>query len=212
MARKDTGSEAMNGEGKIVTASEDEVSKYSKPAADVAPDAQREEPPADEDELTTLRRERDEYKDKYLRAQAECANTSRRLNQQHAKSLKLAGMGLARALLPLADNFHRTLDNLSARESDDPILAGVRLIAEELDKTLRDHGVVPIEAAGQPFDPFLHEAMMQDFDTEAPAGTVTQELVRGYMMNEHVLRPAKVAVAADRSESNSPEANSDLAE
>ena len=204
MASDDTDSKAIDGESKIVTASDEEVARFAGPSPRPENDKGQEPGPRDEDESTRLCRERDEFKDKYLRAQAECANTSRRLHQQHAKSLKLAGMGLARALLPVVDNFHRTLDSLGASESDDPILEGVRLIAEEFDKTLRDHGVVPIEATGHVFDPVLHEALMQDFETDAPAGTVSQELERGYKMNDHVLRPAKVAVAARK-----PEADSD---
>lgn len=212
MASDDNDSKAADGEGKVVTASDDEVLKYAQPSSRPENNEDQKNAPQDEDDLSGLRRERDEYKDKYLRAQAECANTSRRLHQQHAKSLKLAGMGLARALLPVVDNFHRTLDSLSAKESDDPILEGIRLIAADLDKTLRDHGVVPIEATGSPFNPALHEALMQDFETDAPVGTVTQELERGYMMSDYVLRPAKVAVAARKPESDSESSSPDAKE
>ena len=63
-------------------------------------------------------------------------------------------------------------------------------------KALKDHGVTPIEAMGAAFDPMKHEAMLQDFQTDAPPGVVSQEFQRGYCMRDRVLRPAKVAVAA----------------
>lgn len=135
-----------------------------------------------------------EYRDKWLRAQAECANISKRLRQEYSESLKMAGMGLARSLLPVLDSFDRTLSSLGDSGSDDPVAQGVRLISDQLTKTLRDHGIKPIEAVGKTFDPSLHEALMQDRESDVPPNTVTQELERGYTMNDRVLRPSKVAV------------------
>ncbi len=178
---------------KIAVASAEDVARFA--AADQAADAAPPDPDAKED-LDQVRAQRDEFHDKYLRAQAECANISRRLSQDNAESLKRAGMALARALLPCLDNFHRTLDNLDASKKDDPIIEGVDLIAAEFEKVLRDHGVAPIEAIGRPFDPALHQAMMQDHESDAPAGTVTRELEPGYMMHGRVLRHSKVVVSA----------------
>lgn len=183
---------------KIAVASDDEVAQYGR-ASDATPSP--EEAGADRaDETVRLRAECDEYRDKYLRAQAECANVSKRLTQQHAQSLKLAGMSLARALLPCLDNFHRTLDNIDADKAEDPIIAGVKLVAAEMEKVLQEHGVSPIVALGRPFDPALHQAMMQDVESDAPPETVTAELERGYMMHDRVLRPSKVVVSAKPSD------------
>jgi molecular chaperone GrpE len=131
-----------------------------------------------------------------LRAQAECANITKRLTQDRAEAVKLAGMGLARALLAVLDNFERTLANLREAHAEDPVIAGVKLIADQLAKVLKDHGVEPIESVGKPFDPMYHEALMHDRQAEAPPGTITQELERGYTMHGRVLRHAKVAVGA----------------
>lgn len=155
------------------------------------------DPSAAEDPQDQLRRERDDFKDKYLRAQAETVNTSRRLHQQHANAMKMAAMDLARELLPVVDNLERTIANLEHLPSDDPVTKGVRLIADDFGKILKHHGVVPIEAVGKPFDPTMHEALMHDQNTTAPPGTVTRELERGYMMYDRVLRPARVAISAD---------------
>lgn len=190
---------------KIVAPSQEEVARY-------APESEKEDNGSEghressdvvesiEERVTALTSERDELKDKLLRSQAECANISKRLHQQHAEALKLAGMNLARSLLPVLDSFERTFSALEEASKDDPVVQGVKLIADEFEKAFREHGIVPIEAEGQSFDPTQHEAMMQDHETDLPPGTVTQELQRGYVMQGRVLRPAKVAVAAQKPE------------
>ncbi len=155
--------------------------------------------------LDALRTERDQLKDKLLRAQAECANISKRLHQQHGEALKLAGMGLARELLPIVDNFERSLEGMTAEHEKDSVIAGIKLIADQLVKVLRDHGVEPIEAVGKPFDPTYHEALMSDPASDLPPGTVTSELQRGYTMHGRVLRPARVTVAAEPAEQSQQE-------
>jgi molecular chaperone GrpE len=173
---------------KIATPSDEEVAQYS--------DRQDPAGPRD-DSLSQLQRERDEYKDKMQRAQAECANIAKRLHQQHAESLKLSGMSLARDILPVLDNFERTLANLKDAHAEDPVIAGVKLVADQLTKVLKDHGVEPIEAIGKQFDPSIHEALLHDRQSEELPGTVTQEFERGYRMHDRVLRHSKVAVAAE---------------
>ncbi|MBI5765441.1 MAG: nucleotide exchange factor GrpE [Planctomycetes bacterium] len=171
--------------------SADDVAKFAKVEA---------APAAPVDPLAALTRERDELKDRLLRAQAEQANIVKRLNQQHGDAIKYAQMGLARSILTVHDNLERTLASLKNAKPDDPVVAGVRLIVEQLEKLLRDHGVSSIESIGQPFDPMLHEAMLHDRQSDKPAGTVTQEFERGYRLHDRVLRHAKVAVAADEAE------------
>ncbi len=159
--------------------------------------------------VESLRAQLEEYKDKALRAQAECANIAKRLHQQHADTLKYAASGLARALLPVIDNFRRTLQSMDESKAEPALVEGVRLIAEQFSKILREQGIEPIEAVGAPFDPMLHEAMMQDAESDQPAGTVTQELERGYKIHDRVLRPAKVAVAVGQEPTASEGRDSD---
>lgn len=154
--------------------------------------------PTPQGELETLRAERDELRDRLLRSQAECANISKRMTQQHQNAMKTAGLDLARSMLSVLDNLDRTVDAIPGHDANDALVVGVKMVRAELIKVLKDHGVAPIEAVGVAFDPMQHEAMMQDFEADAAAGTVTQELQRGYRMHDRVLRPAKVAVAAAR--------------
>ena len=191
----------------ISIATPDEVARFA-PDGDAADPQQ----PVDEVEpsaptggtgaetLESLRTDRDQLKDKLLRAQAECANIPKRLHQQHAEALRLAGMGLVRDLLPIVDNFERSIASMSAEHEKDTVIAGIKLIADQLYKVLRDHGVEPIDAVGRPFDPMFHEAMMSDTTSDLAPGTVTSELQRGYTMQGRVLRPARVTVAAEPSE------------
>jgi molecular chaperone GrpE len=183
----------MTEDSDIIIPGDEDVGQYGGESAPTS------HAPTSENPLEQLRRERDEYKDKFLRAQAETINTSRRLQQQHSTSLKLAAMELARELLPVVDNLERTIKSLDHLPADDPVTVGVRLIAEELSRVLKNHGIVPIEAIGKPFDPALHEALMQDQNSTASPGTVTSELERGYKMHDRVLRPARVAIAPGES-------------
>jgi molecular chaperone GrpE len=186
----------------IEIASEDDVRKYADRTAEeggqspshAAPAPETGEP-ASKDPVDVLRRERDELKDKLLRAQAECANVSKRLTQQHGESLKIAGMALARSILAVVDSFERSIDGLEKSGTDKSVLEGVKLMDAQLLKALAEHGVTPIKAVGAAFDPSCHEALMTDRDTDAAPGTVTQEFQRGYTMHGRVVRPARVAVA-----------------
>lgn len=146
--------------------------------------------------IASLTQERDELKDKLLRAQAECANIAKRLSQQHAHERRHASLGLAKAMLPILDGLERTLASIESVNRQDAFVEGVRLLRDEFLKTLRQHGVEPIESVGRPFDPELHEALMQDIHSELPPGTVTLEHEKGYTMHDRVLRHAKVVVAA----------------
>lgn len=156
-------------------------------------------------ELETIRAECDDLRDRLLRAQAECANISKRLTQQHQNAMKTAGLDLARSMLSVLDNLDRTVDAIPGHDSNDALVVGVKLVRESFVKALKDHGVSPIVCVGAAFDPMQHEAMLQDFQSDAAPGTVTQELQRGYVMHDRVLRPAKVAVAAMKPESDSSE-------
>lgn len=184
----------------ISIASPDEAARNAQDGADTPVPS---EPPVETTDA--LRTERDQLRDKLLRAQAECANISKRLHQQHGEALKHAGMGLARELLPIVDNFERSLAGMTAEHEKDSVIAGIKLIADQLVKVLRDHGVEPIEAVGKPFDPTYHEAMMTDSNSPLPPGTVTSELQRGYTLHGRVLRPARVTVAAEPADQDQQE-------
>ena len=98
-------------------------------------------------------------------------------------------------LLGVLDNFERALEHAPASAGDD-FRAGVEMIARQLTEVLRKHGVVEVEAEGVPFDPQVHEAIMREETAAVPHGTVVQVFQKGYVLNDRLLRAARVKVSA----------------
>jgi molecular chaperone GrpE len=152
--------------------------------------------PADPaDELAAVARERDGYREQLQRAMADFANYQKRARAQAESDRAYAVGNLATDLLGVIDNFERALD--AARSTgDSSIVDGLALVHRQLLDALAKHGVQPIDAVGQPFDPKQHEAIMQQPSADYPEGTVVAEMARGYTLGDRVLRPSKVAVSA----------------
>jgi molecular chaperone GrpE len=150
--------------------------------------------PAIAEEIAQLQKQRDEYYEQLQRSRAEFSNFQKRSKTQ-AESDRLYSVGsLVRDLLDGLDNLQRATDALRASGASG-ITEGLDMVHRQLIATLAKHGVEPIEALGQPFDPNQHEAVMQQPDAGHPEGTVVAELSKGYRIHERVLRPTKVAVS-----------------
>jgi molecular chaperone GrpE len=150
--------------------------------------------PADE-QIAQLTKERDDYKDQALRSRAEFANYQKRAKQQADADRVYAVGSLAKDLLDPLDNLSRAIDALRASGAEG-ITAGLDLVQRQLLEVLAKHGVEPIPALGEPFDPNLHEALVQQPTADHPEGTVVGELSKGYKIRDRVLRPSKVAVSS----------------
>lgn len=147
------------------------------------------------DELTQLRRDAQELRDKNLRIVAEMQNQQRRAQREKDEALKYAESNFAKELLVVLDGLERALDSAAQADGNGPVVDGVRIVHEQFLKVLADHGIQPLDAAGQTFNPEWHEAvMMQDSADHAP-GMVIQQLARGYQMHDRVIRTAKVIVS-----------------
>jgi molecular chaperone GrpE len=149
--------------------------------------------PASE-EIARLRKERDEYQDQALRARAEFANYQKRSKQQADIDRVYAVGSLARDLLDSLDNLSRAIDALRASGAEG-VTAGLDMVQKQLLEVLGKHGVEPIPALGEPFDPNFHDAVLQQPSPTHPEGTVVGELSKGYKIRDRVLRPTKVAVS-----------------
>jgi molecular chaperone GrpE len=161
------------------------------------------------DQLAEAQRQRDEYFDQLQRSRAEFANYQKRSRSQADADRTYAVGSLARDVLDGLDNLERAVE--AVRDSGVPGVAeGLDMVRKQWLATLAKHGVEPIDALGQPFDPNLHEAIVQQPDREHPPGTVVAELSKGYRLRDRVLRPTKVAVsvAPAKSESVEPERRS----
>ena len=151
-------------------------------------------PTGSPDELSQLQAQRDEYFEQLQRSRAEFVNYQKRSRSQADSDRQYAIASLARDLLDGLDNLERATEALRASAAPG-IGEGLELVHKQLLATLAKHGVQPIAALGQPFDPNQHEALVQQPDAEHPEGTVVAELGRGYRLHDRVLRPSKVAVS-----------------
>jgi molecular chaperone GrpE len=149
--------------------------------------------PADTDAAEELRRERDTLQDRLLRTAADFDNYRKRVDRDRRDVADLAIADAVQDLLPIIDNLERALQ---AQGGDaDSLRKGVELIHKQALDLLRKRGVTPIDTLGADFDPNRHQAVVHEASDEHREGEVMQELQRGYVLGERLLRPAMVKVA-----------------
>ena len=158
------------------------------------------ESPAEEplDAVAQLQEELAATKDRWLRAVAELENLRKRSRRELQTTTNLARASLLRELLEVADNFGRALESAPWNDQDDAkrgFAEGVRLTYVRFMEILRQNGLQRIEARGASFDPNLHEAISQIETDEVPSQHVVQVIQEGYLLNDMVVRPARVVVA-----------------
>lgn len=145
-------------------------------------------------ERDQLAAEKAELSDRLLRARAEFDNARRRTERERTDFLQFAAMDLVRDLLPVLDDFERAL---KVETADRKYAKGVELIYQRLSDTLKKLGLEPIETAGRPFDPNLHQAVERVETEEAEDQSILSEFQRGYNFKGKLLRPAMVKVAVN---------------
>jgi molecular chaperone GrpE len=150
-------------------------------------------------ENKSLHEENKSLQDRLLRALADAENTRRQADRTIAEARQYAVSDLARELLTVVDNLQRTVE---AAERQSPtsvenaaLLEGVRATLRAFLQTLERFGIRPFDAQGKPFDPNVHEAVMEVDDPSKPPGTVTQVVEQGYTVRDRLLRPARVVVS-----------------
>ena len=144
-------------------------------------------------ELAKQSEELERKSDKSVRLLAEFDNFKRRTQEERSKLFKYAGEELAKAILPILDDLHRTLES-DGKGKARSILEGIELIVAKLDKTLEDQGIVPFDSVGQDFDPELHEALMSE-ESDKGDNVILKEFEKGYKYNDKILRHSKVVVS-----------------
>lgn len=132
-----------------------------------------------------------EYLAGWQRAKADFENLQKRVAQERGAWTDAATEQVLHDLLPIVDNFAAAFATVPADAKETAWLTGFQYIAKQLEKFLADHGVTPLAAVGQPFDPTQHEAIEH---VPGPAGTVVTEVRRGYRFRDRMLRPAGVTV------------------
>lgn len=157
-----------------------------------------EEPEADE-MILALQAERDELKDKFMRALADAENSRKRSERDRREAEQYGGSKLARDLLPVFDNMKRAVQAVpeEARETSKAMIEGVELTMRELISVFKKHGIEPISPeVGDRFDPQLHEAMFEAPLPGTKAGDIIQVEADGFMLHDRLLRPARVGVSS----------------
>lgn len=158
------------------------------------------------DSVETLQARVETLENSVLRAKADYQNLQRRGTIERSEAIRFANADLMRSLVALIDDFERSLAASDQEDNIGVVKDGIRMMYENLMKSLREHGLETIEAVDQPFDPKIHEAMMQQPSAEKAPGTVLSEVAKGYRLRDRVIRPAKVVVsrAADGKDGAQP--------
>jgi len=137
-----------------------------------------------------------QYYEQLLRTTADLENYKKRAAREKQEAIKFANEGLIEKLIPILDNFEMALNAASAANTTvESLRSGVQMIAQQLKSAMTDAGLQEIDAAGQAFDPNLHEAISQQETAEVPEGRVVQQTRKGYRLRDRLVRPASVVVA-----------------
>jgi molecular chaperone GrpE len=144
------------------------------------------------DQVADLQRERDDYHDRWMRKTAEFENYRKRIERERREQADQKVVNVLLELLSVVDDFERALQ---AEGSAVAYRKGIELIHSKLHDVLRKHGVRPIESLGAEFDPNVHQAVLYEASPGHREGEVIEELRRGYMIGDKLLRPAMVKVA-----------------
>jgi len=147
--------------------------------------------------VEALEAEKNELNDRFLRKVAEFDNYKKRTETEYSQLIKNASADLITDLLPVLDDLERSLASVKDKDKADNFEhfhEGVELIYKNLSKVLEKRGVKPIESIGQKFDPEKHDALMQ-MESDQPSDTIIEEHLKGYEMNDKVLRHSQVLVS-----------------
>ncbi len=153
-----------------------------------------------EAELDALRAERDDMRDRFMRALADAENSRKRADRDRREAETYGSTRLARDLLPVHDNLTRALQAIpdESRTASSALIAGLELTLRELTNVMAKHGITTISpATGDAFDPQLHQAMFEAPLPGTKAGQIIQVMTEGFLLHDRLLRPAQVGVSSN---------------
>jgi molecular chaperone GrpE len=151
------------------------------------------------DELAAVTAERDEYRDRFMRALADAENSRKRADKDRREAENYGGSKMARDLLPVYDNMKRAVEAAGdeQKEAAAALIEGVELTMRELLNVFKKHGIQPISPqVGDRFDPQLHQAMCEAPLPGTKAGDIIQVSAEGFMLHDRLLRPSQVGVSS----------------
>lgn len=189
-ANKENIVEDLNNLDEVPGFAEDEAGFEQDPIDDI---------PSYEDEIATLKSERDDMRDRFMRALADAENTRKRSERDRREAEMYGGTKLARDMLPVFDNLRRALDAATdeQKEQGRALFEGVELTMRELLSVFKKHGIEAImPEIGDSFDPQHHQAMFEAPLPGTKAGEIIQVATVGFMIHDRLLRPAQVGVSS----------------
>ena len=145
--------------------------------------------------IAELESQIEEFRNRLLRSQADFDNYRRRTQREKEEMAKYASAELIARLLPVLDNFERAIGAAKSSGDFEALAKGVDMIHRQLLQVLEQEGLKPMETVGQPFNPEIHEAVMRVESDEHEEGIIVEELQRGYILKDRVIRPAMVKVS-----------------
>ena len=178
-----------------------EETKETSEQAETEPEEAAEDESKDEKKGIFKKKKKDkkdeqieELNDRLKRQMAEFENFRKRTEKEKSQMFDMGAKTIIEKILPVVDNFERGLAAVPEDQKDDPFITGMDKIYKQMMTELDSIGVKPIECVGQEFDPDFHNAVMQVENDELESGTVAQELQKGYMYKDTVVRHSMVAV------------------
>nr|WP_249777697.1 nucleotide exchange factor GrpE [Paenalkalicoccus suaedae] len=174
-------------------ATEDQDVVLEEEAEFVETDAEEVSQPS---EIEELEAKVEEATNKLLRTQADYDNFRRRTKQEKEAAAKYRSQSLAESLIPAVDNFERALSVEVESEDAKSLLKGMEMVHKQLIEALKNEGVEQMETVGEAFDPHKHQAVMQVESDEHESNTIIEELQKGYILQDKVIRPAMVKVSS----------------
>jgi len=175
---------------RVKKTNEEEEPKPNEPAAK-ALDKELEKLQQD---FEAVRKEKDELVDRLQRVYADYANFQKRVPKNVADTVAYEKERFIRSFLPILDNFDRTLREARSAQNVEAVVRGVEIIRDQMLTILKSHGVEPIDALNEKFDPARHEAMLRRSEPDKEDDIVLEEFQKGYALNGKVLRPTRVAI------------------
>lgn len=146
--------------------------------------------------LESLEQKAKENHDRFLRVSAEFENYKKRAAREMGDFRKFANESFVKAMLPVVDNLDRAIESSSNdKDTNTSVVEGVNMTLREILKVFEQFGVIPFESLGKTFDPGFHQAVMQEENEDYPDNTVLNELQKGYLIHDRLLRPAMVVVS-----------------
>ena len=198
VAKEETSPKEETSEAKNAADKEEQTAKGEEQKTGEAP-AEEDKKEKGKKKFTKKKDKRDEQieelTDRVKRQLAEFENFRTRSEKEKSQMYDMGAKSIVEKILPVVDNFERGLAGLTDEQKADPFAEGIDKVYTQLMTELSGIGVVPIEALGEPFDPELHNAVMQTETEEYESGTVAQELQKGYKYHDTVVRHSMVAVA-----------------